>query len=87
MDITDPKDFETDNDEEEAETMDTNDQDRNNEACLIRTRMKENYKEAAEKFYRYQKRIISIPFSCNTKEYNEEKERIRIELNKYLALK
>ncbi|GFS71088.1 hypothetical protein NPIL_144071 [Nephila pilipes] len=31
------------------------DQDRKNEACLIRTRMEENFKEALEIFYHHQK--------------------------------
>ncbi|GFU46491.1 hypothetical protein NPIL_272491 [Nephila pilipes] len=60
------------------------DQDRNNETCLIRTLMEENYKEAAEKICDYQK--YSIPFTCNSKEYKEEKEKLNPEINKYLAL-
>ncbi|GFT94411.1 hypothetical protein NPIL_404161 [Nephila pilipes] len=42
----DPTDLEIDTDgEEESETMDTTEQDRNEEACLPRTRMEEKFKE------------------------------------------
>ncbi|GFS83804.1 hypothetical protein NPIL_693481 [Nephila pilipes] len=42
---TDPIKLEIDTDEEESETMDTTGQDRNEEACLLRTRMEEKCKE------------------------------------------
>ncbi|GFS94444.1 hypothetical protein NPIL_419101 [Nephila pilipes] len=54
IDITDLNEYETDNGEEEEETMDMTDQDQNNEACLIRTRMEEKFTEALEK-------ILSLP--------------------------
>ncbi|GFT74952.1 hypothetical protein NPIL_290311 [Nephila pilipes] len=42
----DPTDLEIDtHGEEESETMDTTEQDRNEEACLLRTRMEEKFKE------------------------------------------
>ncbi|GFT82331.1 hypothetical protein NPIL_75311 [Nephila pilipes] len=39
-----------DTDEEESETMDTTEQDRNEEACLLRTRMEDKFKEIVNLF-------------------------------------
>ncbi|GFU38515.1 hypothetical protein NPIL_452001 [Nephila pilipes] len=49
----DPTELEIDTDEERLETMDTTEQDRNKEACLLRTRMEEKYKDIVNHFIHY----------------------------------
>ncbi|GFT59098.1 hypothetical protein NPIL_253581 [Nephila pilipes] len=48
--ITDPTELEIVTDEDEYDNMDTTEQDKNEEACLIRTRLEEKLKETITQY-------------------------------------
>ncbi|GFT18496.1 hypothetical protein NPIL_413141 [Nephila pilipes] len=86
---TDPHDLEIDTADKETETMDTEnenctDQDRNTEACLLRTRMEEKFKETVYHFYLYKGKKSETPIR---RENMKEREEIDPNLNKFLILK